>query len=81
MDTGFPGEIGKALVILGGVLVVVGLFFMLSSSFSWFRLGHLPGDIRYKGKHTTFYFPLTSCIILSAVASLVMWLFSRFTRR
>ncbi|TAM84151.1 MAG: DUF2905 domain-containing protein [Acidobacteria bacterium] len=81
MNTGLPGDIGKALVILGGVLVVAGLFFMLGSRYSWLGLGHLPGDIRYKGKQTSFYFPLTTCIILSAAVTLILWLFSHFTRR
>lgn len=80
MNNGFPGDIGKMLVILGGVLLVVGLLFMLGSKFSWLGLGHLPGDIRYKGKNTSFYFPLTTCIVLSAVATLILWMISRFTR-
>lgn len=81
MNTGFPGDLGKALVILGGVLVVVGLLFMLAPKFSGLGLGHLPGDIRYKGKHTGFYFPLTTCILLSAVVTLIFWLISHFMRR
>ena len=81
MDTGIPGDIGKALLILGGVLVVVGLFFMLGSRLSWLGLGHLPGDIRYKGKNTSVYFPLTTCILLSAAVTLILWLFSHFMRR
>ena len=79
MNTGFPGDIGKLLVILGGVLVVVGLLFMLGPKFSFLGLGHLPGDIQYKGKNTSFYFPLTTCILLSAVVTLILWLISYFT--
>jgi len=80
MNRGFPGDIGKLLVILGGVLVVLGLLFMLGSKFSFLGLGHLPGDIQYKGKNTSFYFPLTTCILLSAVVTLIFWLISYFTR-
>lgn len=80
MNSGLPGDIGKALVILGGVLVVLGLLFMLAPKFSALGLGHLPGDFRYKGKHTSFYFPLTTCILLSAVVTLILWLISRFMR-
>ena len=80
MNNGFPGDIGKTLVILGGVLLVVGLVVMLGSKFSWLGLGHLPGNIRYKGKNTSFYFPLATCIILSVVATLILWLISYFTR-
>lgn len=80
MNNGFPADIGKLLIILGGALVVVGILFMIGSRFSFFSLGHLPGDIRYKGKNSTFYFPLTTCLLLSAVVTLIMWLISRFMR-
>jgi Protein of unknown function (DUF2905) len=80
MNNGFPGDIGKTLVILGGLVLAVGLVFMVASKFSWLGLGHLPGDIRYKGKHTSLYFPLTTCVILSAVVTLILWLISHFTR-
>lgn len=79
MSNGFPSDIGKLLVVLGVVLVVAGLLFMLGSRISWLGLGHLPGDIRYKGKNTSFYFPLTTCILLSAVVTLIFWLISHFT--
>jgi hypothetical protein len=80
MNNGLPAETGKVLVILGGVLVVSGALLMLGSKFSWLGLGHLPGDIQYKGKNTSFYFPLTTCILLSAAVTLILWLISHFTR-
>jgi Protein of unknown function (DUF2905) len=80
MNNGFPAEIGKVLVILGGAVVVVGLLLMLGSKFSWLGIGHLPGDIRYKGRNTSFYFPLATCVLLSAVVTLILWLISHFTR-
>lgn len=80
MSNGFPAEIGKILVVLGAVLFVIGCLFITSSKFPWLGLGHLPGDIRYKGRNTTFYFPLTTCILLSAVVTLIMWAISHFTR-
>jgi hypothetical protein len=80
MSNGFPADIGKLLVVLGGVLVVAGLLFILGSKFSWLGLGHLPGDIRYKGKNTTFYFPLATCVLISVVVSLILWLISHLTR-
>lgn len=80
MNNGFPTDIGKLLIILGGVLVLVGILFLAGSKFSFFGLGHLPGDIRYKGKNTSFYFPLTTCVLLSVLATLILWLISHFTR-
>jgi Protein of unknown function (DUF2905) len=62
------------------VLLAVGLVVMLGSRFSWLGLGHLPGDISYKGKNTSLYFPLATCIVLSALATLILWLISHFTR-
>ncbi len=65
--------------MLGGLLVVVGVFFYFGGKLP-FRLGRLPGDISCKGEHTTFYFPIVSCIVLSVVLSVVFWLLSRFRR-
>jgi len=45
-----------------------------------FPLGRLPGDIVYRGKNTTFYFPLTTSILLSVVLSLVLWVIGRMKR-
>jgi len=80
MNNGFPVEIEKLLVVLGVVLVVSGLWLIAGSKFSFLGLGHLPGDIRYKGRNTSFYFPLTTCIILSVVVTLILWLISHLAR-
>jgi len=72
-------EIGKTLLFLGGVLALVGAFFYFGGKLP-VRLGRLPGDFVHKGDHTTFYFPLTTCILLSIGLSLLFWLFSRFRR-
>jgi len=45
-----------------------------------FGLGRLPGDIVHRGEHTTFYFPIVTCLVLSAALSLLFWLFSHFRR-
>lgn len=76
-----PFQIGKLLVVGGVVLIAVGLLFMAGSKFSFFGLGRLPGDIVHKGKNTTFYFPIVSCLVVSVVLTLVLWLVSYFTRR
>ena len=70
-------DIGKMLVVLGVVIAAAGLVFMLLGRTN-LPLGRLPGDILYRGKHTTFYFPLVTCIILSVVLSLVLFLIGRF---
>ena len=45
-----------------------------------FRLGRLPGDIIHRGEHTTFYFPITSSIVVSIGLSFILWLISHFRR-
>lgn len=76
-----PFHLGKVLVVAGVVLVGVGLLLMAGSKFSFFGFGRLPGDIVYKGKHSAFYFPIVSCLILSAVLTLALWLFSILTKK
>ena len=72
-------ELGRMLLMLGGLLIVVGAFFYFGGKLP-FRVGRLPGDIVHKGDHTTFYFPIVSCIVLSVGLSLLFWLISRFRR-
>jgi DUF2905 family protein len=64
------------LITLGLLLVGVGILLTFAGRLP-FRLGRLPGDIFIQGKNSTFYFPLVTCLILSAVFSLVMWLLRR----
>lgn len=70
--------LGRWIVSLGLILVGVGLVVMAAEKFSFFRLGRLPGDIVYRGKHTVFYFPLATSLLLSVLLTL---LFSLFRRR
>ena len=72
-------ELGRTLLMLGGLLIVVGAFFYFGGKLP-LRMGRLPGDIVHKGDHTTFYFPIVSCIVLSVGLSLLFWLISRFRR-
>jgi DUF2905 family protein len=72
-------ELGRLLLMLGGLLVVVGAFFYFGGKLP-LRLGRLPGDISYKGDHTTLYFPIVTCIVLSIGLSVLLWLLSRFHR-
>jgi hypothetical protein len=69
-------SIGRILIALGVFLVVLGLLFTIGAKLP-LRLGRLPGDIYVRGKHTCFYFPIVTCLLLSVVLSFVMWLFRR----
>jgi hypothetical protein len=64
-------EIGKMLVGLGFVILAAGTILLLLGKTN-LPIGRLPGDILYRGKHTTFYFPLATSIVLSVVVSFVM---------
>lgn len=67
---------GRALITLGILLIVVGVAMEFGPRLP-FRIGRLPGDIIVHSKNTTFYFPIVSCIVVSVVLTLVMWLFNR----
>lgn len=73
--------LGRLLVIVGVLLALAGLVLIAGSRFSLFGLGRLPGDILYKGKHGSFYFPIITCLVLSALVTLVLWLVSFLSRR
>ncbi len=72
-------ELGKTMVVLGALLALFGTIFYFGGKLP-FRLGRLPGDIVHKGERATFYFPLTTSILLSVGFSLLLWLVSRFRR-
>jgi hypothetical protein len=72
-------EMGKLLFGMGIALVVIGGIIMLLGR-SGVPIGRLPGDILYKGKNTTFYFPLASSILISIVLSLLLFLIGRMRR-
>jgi xanthine/uracil permease len=73
------GDVGRILVVTGAVILVVGLALIALGRFN-LPLGRLPGDIIYRGKNTTVYFPLATSILLSVVLSLVVYLLNRFRR-
>ena len=63
-------ELGKILMVCGGMMLVVGVLLTLSGKIPW--LGRLPGDIIIQRKNFSFYFPLATCLLLSVVLSLVV---------
>jgi hypothetical protein len=68
------GSIGRALILLGAALVVLGVILSFAPSLP---LGRLPGDLRIERPGFRFYLPITSSLLASAVLSLAFWLFSR----
>jgi len=72
-------DLGKLLLIFGGILVLVGAFLLTGAQLP-FRLGRLPGDISYQGKNGSFYFPIVTCILLSAALTLISWIIHHFRR-
>ena len=73
------GDLGKLLVLLGGTIVIVGLAMVLLGRTN-LPLGRLPGDMVYRGKNTTFYFPLATSIVVSVVLSLLLYVISQFRK-
>jgi Protein of unknown function (DUF2905) len=72
-------DLGKLLVLLGGAIVVVGLGLVLLGRTN-LPIGRLPGDIVYRGKNTTFYFPLASSILFSVILSVLMYVIGRMRK-
>lgn len=72
-------EIGKALLIVGIVIVLIGGLLMVAGRFG-LPLGRLPGDIAYRGKNVSIYFPLATCLLASIVLTIILYLISRFHR-
>lgn len=68
-------EFGKTLIVFGLLLLIVGVVLSLAGKLPW--LGNLPGDIEIQRGRFTFYFPITTCILVSAVISLVLYFFRR----
>jgi hypothetical protein len=69
-------SLGRVLILTGLFLVFCGVVALLLERFH-LPFGRLPGDIVYRGRNTTIYFPLITCLLLSVLASLVMWLLNR----
>jgi hypothetical protein len=72
-------DLGKLLVLLGGTIVIVGLALILVGRTN-LPIGRLPGDIVYRGKNTTFYFPLATSIMVSVVLSVLLYMIGRMRK-
>jgi len=65
--------LGRLLITVGAVLMAAGLLITFAGKLP-LRLGRLPGDIYIQGKSGTFYFPLVTCILISVVGSVILWI-------
>jgi hypothetical protein len=72
-------ELGKLLLVVGVILIVVGALLVFGARWP-FRLGRLPGDIAYQGRHGSFYFPIVTCIVVSFGLTLIFWVVNLFRR-
>jgi H+/Cl- antiporter ClcA len=72
-------DLGKLLMVAGGLLLVVGAVLVLLGRAN-FPLGRLPGDIVYRGKNTTVYFPLVTSLLLSVVLSIVVYFLGKWKK-
>ncbi len=69
-------SLGRILIVLGLLVAAAGVIVSFGERLP-IRLGRLPGDIVIRGKHSVFYFPLVTCLLISAVLSLILWLMNR----
>lgn len=72
-------ELGKTLLGLGLLVAVVGALLLIAGRIG-LPLGRLPGDLAYRGRHVSVFFPLGTCIVLSVLLSVLLYVFSRFHR-
>jgi hypothetical protein len=68
-------DLGKALIVAGLLIAAVGALIVLSDKIGW--IGRLPGDITIRRDNFTFHFPLATCIVISILLSLLLWLFRK----
>lgn len=71
------GDLGKLLLIVGGVIVLLGVVLLFAGRIG-LPLGRLPGDFTYRGRNTVIYFPLATSLLLSVAISVILYLISRF---
>jgi hypothetical protein len=69
-------NLGRTLILAGLLIVMLGVIVSLGARIP-IRFGRLPGDIIVRGKHSVFYFPIVTSLLLSAILSLILWLFAR----
>jgi uncharacterized membrane protein YkgB len=69
------GALGKMLILLGVLIIVIGFLLLIGEKIPW--IGKLPGDIIIRKEKFSFYFPITTCIIISIILTLFFWIFRK----
>jgi fumarate reductase subunit D len=69
-------SLGRLLIVAGVALAALGVLVLLIGKFN-IPLGRLPGDIVYRGRNTTFYFPWVTCLLISVLLTLILWIANR----
>lgn len=69
-------SLGRVLIAIGLLVAALGVLISLGERLP-VRLGRLPGDLIIRGKNSVFYFPLVTCLLISVVLSVVLWLLNR----
>ncbi len=70
-------NLGRGLIAAGALLLVIGFAVLLTQKTN-IRFGQLPGDIVFRGRYGTMYFPVATCLLLSLLISAAMWVIQRF---
>jgi hypothetical protein len=73
--TAVQGSLGKGLILIGLLIAAIGVLLLFSEKLGW--LGRLPGDITIHRENFTVHVPLATCLIISALLSLLFWLFRK----
>ena len=71
--------LGRLLISAGVFIAILGVCVLLAQKLG-LPLGRLPGDIAWKGKHTSIYFPLATCLLLSVILSLLLYVLNHLRR-
>jgi len=64
-------SIARVIIIVGAIIMAIGILFLFLDKIPW--LGKLPGDIYIQRKNFSFYFPITTCIIISILVSIILY--------
>jgi hypothetical protein len=71
--------LGRTLLAAGGLLIAAGLLVLMAARFG-LPLGRLPGDIAWRGRYGSVFMPLGTCLLLSVVVSLILWVVGHLRR-